>query len=181
MKRLIDVRHSCFKSSKIAEINVPAWPIPIHQTKLTIANPHITGWSIPQMPTPSIRRYVTATVRSMTSAKLIVKPVIQRQFRGRTRTSELILSVTEAKVCPGSITGATAPASTTEALRSGPSAGMARLRLDLRVSDFRKRRHVGRPRPRVQLVREHAVVPLVGFELRDPALGVVDVAEDLIA
>ena len=36
----------------MAEIRVPAWPIPTHQTKLTIANPHITGRLIPQMPTP---------------------------------------------------------------------------------------------------------------------------------
>ena len=35
-KRLIDVRHSCCSSSRIAEISVPAWPMPIHQTKLMI-------------------------------------------------------------------------------------------------------------------------------------------------
>ena len=27
----------------MAEISVPAWPIPIHQTKLMIAKPHATG------------------------------------------------------------------------------------------------------------------------------------------
>ena len=54
--RLIDVRHSCFSSSRIAEIKVPAWPIPTHQTKLTIANPHITGLRMPQIPTPSKSR-----------------------------------------------------------------------------------------------------------------------------
>ena len=48
--RLIEVRHSCFSSSRIAEISVPAWPMPIHQTKLTIANPHMTGTLMPQMP-----------------------------------------------------------------------------------------------------------------------------------
>src|SRR5579863_1699957 len=37
--RLIDVRHCCRNNSKIAEISVPACPIPIHHTKLTIANP----------------------------------------------------------------------------------------------------------------------------------------------
>ena len=35
-KRLIDVRHFWRSSSRIAEISVPAWPMPIHQTKLTI-------------------------------------------------------------------------------------------------------------------------------------------------
>ena len=32
-KRLIDVRHVCLSSSRIAEMSVPAWPMPIHQTK----------------------------------------------------------------------------------------------------------------------------------------------------
>ena len=50
--RLIDVRQSCFSSSRMAEISVPAWPIPIHQTKLTIAKPQATGMMMPQMPTP---------------------------------------------------------------------------------------------------------------------------------
>ena len=54
--RLIEVRHSCLSSSRIAEISVPAWPIPIHQTKLTIANPHPTGMLIPQIPTPLASR-----------------------------------------------------------------------------------------------------------------------------
>src|SRR6202035_5785732 len=42
-KRLMEVRHCCRRSKRIAEISVPAWPIPIHQTKLMIANPQATG------------------------------------------------------------------------------------------------------------------------------------------
>src|SRR6266536_4338181 len=42
-KRLIELRQDCRNNSKIAEIRVPAWPIPIHQTKLTIANPQPAG------------------------------------------------------------------------------------------------------------------------------------------
>ena len=38
--------------SRIAEINVPAWPMPIHQTKLTMAKPQATGMFTPQMPMP---------------------------------------------------------------------------------------------------------------------------------
>src|SRR5438045_1804385 len=34
-KRLIEFRHDCRSKRKMAEISVPAWPIPIHQTKLT--------------------------------------------------------------------------------------------------------------------------------------------------
>src|ERR1700694_2293079 len=41
--RLMEVRHCCRRSRSIAEIRVPAWPIPIHQTKLMIAKPHPTG------------------------------------------------------------------------------------------------------------------------------------------
>ena len=51
-KRLMLVRQSCRSSRRNALMNVPAWPIPIHQTKLTIANPHATGMSMPQIPTP---------------------------------------------------------------------------------------------------------------------------------
>ena len=43
-------------SSRIAEISVPAWPIPIHHTKLTMANPQPTGMLMPQMPTPLTNR-----------------------------------------------------------------------------------------------------------------------------
>ena len=48
-KRLIALRHDWFSSRRIAEISVPAWPIPIHQTKLTIANPQPIGILIPQI------------------------------------------------------------------------------------------------------------------------------------
>ena len=41
--RLIELRHVCLNSSRIAEISVPAWPMPIHHTKLMIANPHAPG------------------------------------------------------------------------------------------------------------------------------------------
>ena len=50
--RLTAVRQRWRNRKRMAEINVPAWPIPIHQTKLMIAQPHMTGWFGPQMPTP---------------------------------------------------------------------------------------------------------------------------------
>ena len=43
----------CLNKCKIAEINVPAWPIPTHQTKLIIAHPQKTGLLIPHTPVPS--------------------------------------------------------------------------------------------------------------------------------
>src|SRR5271167_4669606 len=60
-KRLIELRQVCLKSSRMAEISVPAWPIPIHQTKLMIAKPQATGWVMAQMPTPLRNSHVTAT------------------------------------------------------------------------------------------------------------------------
>lgn len=51
-KRLIDVRHCCRSSNRIAEISVPACPIPIHQTKLIMSKPQPTGTLTPQMPIP---------------------------------------------------------------------------------------------------------------------------------
>ena len=51
--RLMEVRHFCRSNNKIAEISVPAWPIPIHHTKFTMANPHPTGILIPQMSVPT--------------------------------------------------------------------------------------------------------------------------------
>jgi hypothetical protein len=55
-KRLIEVRHCCFSSSRIAEISVPAWPIPIHQTKLMMSKPQPTGTLLPQIPIPVVSR-----------------------------------------------------------------------------------------------------------------------------
>ena len=71
------VRHSCFSRSKIAEMSVPAWPMPTHQTKLTMAKPHITGTSTPQMPTPLANRYVTATRSIIVIAKATANPKSQ--------------------------------------------------------------------------------------------------------
>ncbi len=51
-KRLMELRHSWRKSSRMAEISVPAWPIPIHHTKLVMAKPQPTGIMMPQIPTP---------------------------------------------------------------------------------------------------------------------------------
>ena len=79
-KRLIEVRQSCLSSSRIAEISVPAWPIPIHQTKLTIAKPHITGTSIPQMPTPRKSSTVSDVNSTVVRTKPIAMPRNQRQL-----------------------------------------------------------------------------------------------------
>ena len=55
-KRLMELRQLCFSSSRMAEISVPAWPMPIHQTKLMMAKPQPMGMLMPQMPTPTRKR-----------------------------------------------------------------------------------------------------------------------------
>src|SRR5436190_13304324 len=72
--RLIDVRQVCLSRSRIAEISVPAWPIPIHQTKFTIAKPHPTGMLMPQMPTPFTSRYATDKRRTLATPNAIRNP-----------------------------------------------------------------------------------------------------------
>jgi hypothetical protein len=47
-KRLMLVRHFCRSRKRIAEISVPAWPIPTQNTKLTMAQPQKTGLFSPR-------------------------------------------------------------------------------------------------------------------------------------
>jgi hypothetical protein len=51
-ERLIAVRQRCRKRCRIAEMSVPACPIPIHQTKLVISQPQATGLFKPHTPMP---------------------------------------------------------------------------------------------------------------------------------
>ena len=90
----------------MAEIRVPAWPIPIHQTKLTMAKPHPIGMVTPQMPMPLRNRYPMANSIIMVSMKQMPKPMNQPFDAGRVSTMALIFSVTVPKVWPGSMTGA---------------------------------------------------------------------------
>ena len=54
--RLIDVRHVCLRRRRMADISVPAWPMPIHQTKFVMSKAHATGMLLPQMPMPLTTR-----------------------------------------------------------------------------------------------------------------------------
>ncbi len=74
---------------------MPAWPMPIHQTKLTMAKPQPIGMLMPQMPVPLMISHPMATVISARRLKEIAKPTNQPKEVGRVRTIALILSVTE--------------------------------------------------------------------------------------
>src|SRR5947209_16190843 len=56
-ERLIEVRHFWRKSRRIAEIRVPAWPMPIQKTKFVMSKAQPTGMFEPQTPTPVEIRY----------------------------------------------------------------------------------------------------------------------------
>src|SRR6478672_8457421 len=79
--------------------------MPIHQTKLRISMPHATGTLTPQRPIPTNTRFVIASSINWKSANEIAKPKNHASDVLRFKTIELILSVTEANVSPGSITG----------------------------------------------------------------------------
>ena len=51
--RLIEVRHFCRSRQRMAEISVPAWPMPIQNTKLTMSQAQLIGLRWPQTPTPT--------------------------------------------------------------------------------------------------------------------------------
>ena len=61
----------------MAEINVPACPMPIHQTKLTIAKPQATGMLTPQIPTPRIKSQAIARCRTPTNENASNRPTHQ--------------------------------------------------------------------------------------------------------
>src|SRR5687768_7788471 len=92
------------------------------------------------------------------------------------RTIEVILSVIEPNVCPGAMT-ARSPAPAVRACASSAVRwGIATLFTEVWV-EVADRGQIGRPRPGVEL-REQRVVALFGLQLGDPALLVVQIAED---
>ena len=68
-ERLIEVRHVWRKRKRIAEISVPACPIPTQNTKLVMSQAQPTGWLRPQMPMPSQNSQATAIPRRLRSAR----------------------------------------------------------------------------------------------------------------
>src|SRR2546426_12344588 len=50
--RLTEVRQRCRKRNRIAEMSVPAWPIPIQKTKFVMSNAQPTVELSPHVPIP---------------------------------------------------------------------------------------------------------------------------------
>src|SRR6516164_6255785 len=97
-KRLIEVRHFWCNKSKMAEMSVPAWPMPIHHTKLMMAKPQATGTLMPQTPTPTNRSQKMVYSSIIVRANMKAKPSHQPRGVCRASVIELIFSETERKV-----------------------------------------------------------------------------------
>src|SRR5688572_9076417 len=67
-ERLIEVRQVWRKRKRIAEISVPACPIPTQNTKFVMSQAQPTGWLRPQMPIPSQNSHETAIPSRLRSA-----------------------------------------------------------------------------------------------------------------
>ncbi len=80
----------------MAEISVPAWPMPIHHTKLTISKPQPTGWLTPQMPMPLTSRYPRAPSSTIIREKPTAMPTNQTKGVRRERAIDASLSVSVA-------------------------------------------------------------------------------------
>src|SRR6266849_10016774 len=88
----------------MAEISVPAWPIPIHQTKLVIPYAHPTGMLLPQAPIPLARVTETAAASRPVPPRQIKNSIHQR--RGVLRQIGLnTISVRAASSCFPTISG----------------------------------------------------------------------------
>ncbi len=55
-ERFTAVRHFCLSRHRMAEISVPAWPIPIQKTKLVMSHAQSTWLLRPQVPMPVMTR-----------------------------------------------------------------------------------------------------------------------------
>ena len=183
-KRLMELRQVCLNSSRIAEISVPAWPIPIHQTKLMIAKPHAPGMVTPQMPTPLSNSQVMPMTTPVAMPRADDQPEKPAERRVRRQHDARDLLRDRLEACgPGAMT-AYSPVIGIDhrdrALHSGVvkrtfGSHLCQLRL-IRVDNAGR---VGRTGAEVQ-VRQHRVVTFgPAFNHRRPCcLRIVQVAED---
>ena len=74
-ERLIAIRHFCLNNKSTAEINVPACPIPTHQTKFVISQAHPTVLLSPQVPIPVEMVYMIHPTPHKKAVKAIPKTI----------------------------------------------------------------------------------------------------------
>ncbi len=167
----------------MAEISVPAWPMPIHQTKLMMAKPQATGMLMPQMPTPARTSPRDAPGRRSCSRRegdreSPIEPLTGASWTGvRTMIADLV-GDRERKSWPGATIRSGSPAAVR--WRSDGSSQPVSGSTPFSISGFgfRSARQIGRARPRVQVCQAGCSCAAAPSASRRSALGVVDVAED---
>src|SRR5512142_3356665 len=82
-ERFTEVRHFWRNRNRIAEISVPAWPIPTQKTKFVISKAHPTVVLSPQVPTPVAIWYAIAATPSSSSANATANPAHHNADGGR--------------------------------------------------------------------------------------------------
>src|SRR5687767_4744630 len=89
--RFTPVLHFCRNNKRIAEINVPACPIPIHQTKFVMSHPHpivLLSLHVPMPTQMVIRIQMTPKVNALSATmKAIVQAALGALSVGDTRSS----------------------------------------------------------------------------------------------
>ena len=105
-ERLIDVRHFWRNSSRIAEMSVPAWPMPIQKTKFVMSNAHPTSLLRPHTPMPVAKRYA-AIPTPMANAVAATAVQAHQPMRGNVSSGRATSAVTlaSAGVSPSSQRG----------------------------------------------------------------------------
>ena len=96
-KRLMLVRHRWRSRNRMAEMSVPAWPMPTQNTKFTMAQPQPTVLLTPQTPTPVVIRW--KSMANSNTVSPLVKAKAMYQARGGLGCSTIpqTLSVSEVK------------------------------------------------------------------------------------
>ena len=171
-KRLMELRQCWLSSSRIAEISVPAWPIPIHQTKFVIAKPHITGVAnAPDAYAFGEQHRHRPAGTAAADPRPTVKPANQNERRllGEDDGGDLIGDRAEGIARSDDLFRPPA-----DRLPRGSSAMAYALDLRIRIAQGRQIRGA---RPRVE-VGQQCVIPFIGFQLGHAAVLVVDIAED---
>src|SRR5215217_3760039 len=102
--RLIEVRHFCRKRKRMAEMSVPACPMPTQNTKFVMSHAQPTGTLRPQTPMPSQKSHETATPSRPSSPSAGMKQSHQPSGVGPSTTPATGLSSSSASVwaTPGS-------------------------------------------------------------------------------
>ena len=152
--------------------------MPIHQTKLMMSNAQPTGMLLPQMPMPlttQVGRARPAAAPCSSEARCSEAEVpAERRLPREDDRADLVGD--RCRTCAPARSPAAcrcrrlASADLRWAMRARPS--LAQLRIQVP-----HRRQIRRPRPRVQLGQQR-VVALLGLQLRDAAVRIVQVAED---